>query len=100
MLRKTEKSRAGQWRIAVSRPAVKPEKESDPAKKGLDFLPEKENKKRDKHATEVTMIAELVSNALDSTFAGFVGVGLIFFYFAVIVSTAVRRIRGGDHMHH
>ncbi|EGJ48716.1 hypothetical protein V6C53_14160 [Desulfocurvibacter africanus] len=37
-------------------------------------------------------ISELIENAMHSTTAGFVGVGLIFIYMAVIVGTALVRI--------
>lgn len=37
-------------------------------------------------------ISELIENAMHSTTAGFVGVGLIFFYMALIVGTAAYRI--------
>ncbi|SHN69552.1 hypothetical protein [Desulfovibrio litoralis] len=43
---------------------------------------------------------ELISNAMHSTTQGFVGVGLIFVYFCVIVGVAFYRIKKADHMHH
>lgn len=55
----------------------------------------KKNQKR-----SLTMLSELVSNAMHSTPQGFVGVTLIFLYFCLIVSTAFYRIKKGDHMHH
>ncbi len=46
------------------------------------------------------MLCELVENALHSTPQGFVGVSLIFFYFALIVCTAIYRSKKGDHLEH
>ncbi len=46
------------------------------------------------------MLSELISNAMHSTPQGFVGVGLIFIYFAIIVGAALWRIKRGEHMHH
>jgi len=40
-------------------------------------------------------ISELIENAMQSTTAGFVGVSLIFIYMALIVGTALVRIRQG-----
>ena len=46
------------------------------------------------------MIQELIANMKLSTTQGFVGVGLIVFYFLLILRTAIMRIRRGDHMRH
>lgn len=45
-------------------------------------------------------IAELVDGMMHSTPQGFVGVGLIFIYFIIMMSAVVMRIRRGDHVHH
>lgn len=45
-------------------------------------------------------IYELIINALHSTGQAYVGVILIFLYFALIIATAGLRIKRGDHMHH
>lgn len=47
-----------------------------------------------------SMLSELVHNAMGSTSQGFVGVGLIFFYFVLILDTAAMRIKRGDHVSH
>ncbi len=46
------------------------------------------------------MITELISNAMHSTPQGFVGVSIIFIYFAVMMAAIVYRIKKGDHMSH
>ena len=46
------------------------------------------------------MFSELFSNVMHSTPQGFVGVTIIFVYFAFIVATAFYRIKKADHMHH
>ena len=46
------------------------------------------------------MMSELIANMGSSTAQGFVGVGLIFVYFCIIVGTAFWRIKRGEHMHH
>ncbi|MDR2893634.1 MAG: hypothetical protein LBV80_11255 [Deltaproteobacteria bacterium] len=46
------------------------------------------------------MIAELMNNVMHSTPQGFLGVGLILFYFVLIVSAAAMRIARADHMNH
>lgn len=45
-------------------------------------------------------ISELVSNMAQSTPQGFVGVSLIFIYFAIMMAAVVYRIRRGDHVAH
>ncbi len=45
------------------------------------------------------MMMELATNALHSSAQGFFGVTLIGVYFAVILATAVYRIRKGEHLH-
>ena len=45
-------------------------------------------------------VSELVVTALHSTPQGYVGVSLIFIYFAVIVGAAAMRIKRGDHISH
>lgn len=45
-------------------------------------------------------ISELVSNMTQSTPQGFVGVSLIFIYFAIMMAAVVYRIRRGDHVAH
>ncbi len=45
-------------------------------------------------------LTELVTNAMHSTPQGFVGVGLIFGYFVLMMGTIVYRIKKGDHVHH
>ena len=57
-------------------------------------------KRRDKVFAGVSMIGELIHNALDSTPQGFVGVGLIFFYFCIMMWAIVMRIRRGEHIEH
>lgn len=49
---------------------------------------------------EKTMLNELITNMQASTPQGFLGVGLIVFYFFLIVGTAVFRIIKADHMDH
>ena len=46
------------------------------------------------------MITELISNAMHSSAQGFVGVGCIFVYFAVMISAIIYRVKRGDHVHH
>ncbi|MEZ0575939.1 hypothetical protein [Halodesulfovibrio aestuarii] len=46
------------------------------------------------------MLGELFEGMMHSTPQGFVGVGLIFIYFVVICSTAVYRIKKGEHLDH
>jgi len=46
------------------------------------------------------ILVELLENALHSTPQGFVGVSGIWIYMAVIVVTAIYRIRKGDHLGH
>ena len=46
------------------------------------------------------MITELINNAMHSTPQGFLGVGLIFFYFVLIVGAAAMRIMKAEHMDH
>lgn len=45
-------------------------------------------------------ISELVGSMLHSTPQGFVGVGLIFVYFAIMVAAIAMRIKRADHMGH
>lgn len=45
-------------------------------------------------------ISELITNAMHSTTAGFVGVSLIFIYMALIVGTALVRIYQNTQEHH
>lgn len=45
------------------------------------------------------MIAELWNNMMHSTPQGFVGVIGIFVYMAIIISSAIYRIRKGEHLH-
>ena len=44
--------------------------------------------------------SELVETALQSTPQGFVGVSIIFVYFAIIIGAAAMRIKRGEHMTH
>ena len=46
------------------------------------------------------MLGELFEGMMHSTPQGFVGVGLIFIYFVVIFSTAIYRVKKGDHLDH
>jgi len=46
------------------------------------------------------MISDLISNAMHSTPQGFVGVSLIFIYFAIMMAAIIYRIRKGEHMEH
>lgn len=48
---------------------------------------------------ELTM-GELISSAMHSSAQGFVGVGCIFIYFAVMITAIIHRVKQGDHMHH
>ena len=45
-------------------------------------------------------ISELVSSMLSSTPQGYVGVSLIFIYFAIMMGAVALRIKRGDHMGH
>ena len=47
----------------------------------------------------ITM-GELISSALHSTPQGFVGVGCIFVYFAVMITAIIYRVKRGEHVHH
>jgi hypothetical protein len=51
-------------------------------------------------ATLAEWLDELVESAQHSTSQGVVGVGLIFFYFLVILLSAVWRIKRGEHLSH
>ena len=44
-------------------------------------------------------MAELITSALHSTPQGFVGVGCIFIYFAVMIAAIIYRVRRGEHVH-
>ncbi len=46
------------------------------------------------------MLLELITNALHSSPQAFLGVGLIFVYFCVIVATAIYRIKKAEHIEH
>lgn len=46
------------------------------------------------------MIGTLISSAMHSTPQGFVGVGLIFLYFFVMMCAIIYRIKKADHMEH
>ncbi len=46
------------------------------------------------------MLAELIHTAMQSTLQGFIGVGLIFFYFVVMICAIAYRIKKGEHVHH
>ena len=46
------------------------------------------------------MFSQLIESAMHSTPQGFVGVGLIFVYFVIMMCAIVYRIRKGDHMRH
>lgn len=45
-------------------------------------------------------MGELIHNVMHSTPQGFVGVGLIFFYFIVMIMAIIHRIKKGEHVHH
>lgn len=45
-------------------------------------------------------ISELISGMMSATPQGFVGVGLIFIYFVIILASAAMRIRRGEHLSH
>lgn len=45
-------------------------------------------------------IGELVSEMMHATAQGFVGVSLIFIYFAVMMAAVAMRIKRGDHVSH
>ena len=49
---------------------------------------------------ERAMFSHLIESAMHSTPQGFVGVGLIFVYFVIMMCAIVYRIRKGDHMQH
>lgn len=49
---------------------------------------------------EVNMFAELMENVMHSTPQGFLGVSLIFIYFAIMLAAIVYRIKKGEHVHH
>ena len=44
-------------------------------------------------------MGELISSAMHSSAQGFVGVGCIFIYFAVMLSAIVDRVKRGEHLH-
>ena len=46
------------------------------------------------------MFGTLISDVMHSTHQGFVGVGLIFLYFVVMMCAIVYRIKKADHMEH
>ncbi len=46
------------------------------------------------------MFNDLISNILDSTLQGVIGVMLIFIYFFVIIAVSLYRIKKGEHMDH
>ncbi len=46
------------------------------------------------------MFAELMENVMHSTPQGFLGVSLIFIYFAIMLTAIVYRIKKGEHVHH
>ena len=46
------------------------------------------------------MFSHIVESAMHSTPQGFVGVGLIFVYFVIMMCAIVYRIKKGDHMQH
>ncbi len=48
----------------------------------------------------MNVLGELIHNAMQSTMQGFVGVGLIFIYFVIMMWAIVMRIKKGDHVHH
>ena len=48
----------------------------------------------------MSMILELIENAMHSSPQAFFGVGLIGVYFTVILATAAYRIWKGEHLHH
>ena len=45
-------------------------------------------------------MGDLISSAMHSSAQGFVSVGCIFVYFAVMISAIIYRVKRGDHMHH
>lgn len=45
-------------------------------------------------------MGELISSAMHSSLQGFVGVGCIFVYFAVMISAIIYRVKRGEHVHH
>ncbi len=49
---------------------------------------------------EMNILAELWYNITHSTTYGIIGVGGIFVYMAIIVTTAIYRIFKGDHLDH
>jgi hypothetical protein len=49
-------------------------------------------------STIASWVSELTGSMLHSTPQGFVGVGLIFFYFVVMLGGVALRIKRGDHM--
>ena len=51
-------------------------------------------------AKERAMFSHLIESAMHSTPQGFVGVGLIFVYFVIMMCAIVYRIRKGDQMQH
>lgn len=46
------------------------------------------------------MFGELIRSAMHSTPQGFVGVGLIFLYFVIMMCAIIYRIKKADHMEH
>ncbi len=46
------------------------------------------------------MLSDLIHNAMQSSPQGFVGVGLIFIYFVIMIKAIVYRIKKGEHVHH
>ncbi len=45
-------------------------------------------------------MSELIEGVMHSTPQGFVGVGLIFIYFAAMVTAIIYRIKKGEHVEH
>ena len=46
------------------------------------------------------MIGKLIDNMMHASLQGWVGVGLIFIYFAVMITIIAHRIKKGDHISH
>lgn len=46
------------------------------------------------------MLEYFIDGVMHATPQGYVGVGIIFTYFIVMMSAIIYRIKKGDHMHH
>ncbi len=57
------------------------------------------SRKADQTFLRSTCMGELITSAMHSTPQGFVGVGCIFIYFAVMIAAIIYRVKRGEHVH-